>query len=282
VVLFNIVITLAEYIGGIMSGSLALISDAGHNLSDVLSLILGYAGEKVSKRKATKKFSFGLKRFEVLIALVNSLFLLLVGLYIVYEAVQRFRSPQPINPTIMLPIAVIGLIGNVLSIFVLNKDRNHSLNMRAAFLHLFYDAISSVAVIIVGLILLFTNLYWLDLAVSIVIVIMIVWSSLNIINESLHVFLQGTPKNIDQQAICQALESTKNVASIHGLHIWSISSCEVFLSCHLSLKEDSNETGDEVIIDVNKMLHDRFGIEHTTLQVEHSPICDLEGSNCCR
>ncbi|MFC1595887.1 cation diffusion facilitator family transporter [Candidatus Margulisiibacteriota bacterium] len=283
VIFFNIVITLAEYIGGILSGSLALISDAGHNLSDVLSLILSYAGEKVSARKPDSKYSFGMKRFEVLIALINALSLLAIGIYIVYEAIQRFMHPQPIQVWIMLPVAVIGLLGNVFSILVISRKRSSNLNMKAAFLHLFYDAISSVAVIAVGLALLFTNLYWLDLVVSLVIVFMIVWSSLGILRQSLRIFMQGTPSDIDRDQVHQSILSINHVKSVHGLHIWSVSSSEIFLSCHICIGGDPQViTGDEVIKDINAILKKDFGIEHTTLQIEHNRICDPDSGVCCR
>ncbi len=185
VVTLNVIITVAEYIGGLLSGSLALISDAGHNLSDVASLILGYAGQKVSQQKPGKKYSFGLKRFEVLIALVNAMTLLAIGAYIIYEAIQRYITVQPVNPVIMLPVAFIGLAGNVISMLLLFKSRDENLNLKAAFLHLLYDAVSSVGVIIVGFVLL-VNSNWviLDLVVSVAIAFMIVASSLDIIKSS--------------------------------------------------------------------------------------------------
>jgi len=283
VIVFNLIITITEYVGGILSGSLALISDAGHNLSDVLSLMLGYAGEKVSERKPNRQFSFGLKRFEVLIALANALSLLFIGIYIVYEAIQRFLHPQPIQVGIMLPIAIVGLLGNVFSILVLNRSRKDNLNMKAAFLHLFYDALSSVVVIAVGLVLLVTRFYWLDLMISLIIVVMIGWSSLSIIEESLRIFLQGTPKTINEADVYRDILALPHVKSVHGLHIWSINSSEVFLSCHICINgESSTITGDETIQAVNTMLKELYGIEHTTLQVEHTKICDLESDGCCR
>jgi len=137
VILLNIIITVAEYIGGVVSGSLALISDAGHNLSDVMSLILGYTGEKVSERKRSDSYTFGLKRFEVLIAFINALTLIIIGLYIFYEAVERFKHPVAVDFSIMLPVAAIGLAGNLISMFFLGHGGDKSINLRAAFLHLF-------------------------------------------------------------------------------------------------------------------------------------------------
>lgn len=281
IILFNIVITAAEFIGGVLSGSLALLSDAWHNLSDVLSLVLGYGGEKISERKRSNTYTFGLKRFEVLIALINALFLLVIGTYIVYEAIQRFMNPVHIDITIMIPVALIGLAGNALSILVLSRSRNDSLNMKAAFLHLFYDAISSIAVIAAGIILYFTDLVWIDLAMSIFIVFMIAWSSLNIIGESLRIFLQGVPRDIDSQDVYKSILGIEGVATIHGLHIWSVNSTEVFLSCHIcTITSDIDANG--LITRINEMLEKSYGIGHTTLQIETTPLCDTKTGDCCR
>jgi cobalt-zinc-cadmium efflux system protein len=283
VIFFNIIVTIAEYIGGILSGSLALISDAGHNLSDVLSLILGYAGERVSEIKPDKRFSFGLKRFEVLIALVNALSLLAIGIYIVYEAVSRYLNPLDIVPGIMVPVAFIGLLGNVFSIIIINRKKNSNLNMRAAFLHLLYDAISSIAVIITGIVLLFSNLIILDLIVSIIIVLMIVWSSLDVFKESLRIFLQGTPKDIDADEVFRAILAVDGVRTVHGLHIWSVSSTEIFLSCHICIDGNpENIDTDTIIRDVNSMLEHEYGISHTTLQIENTELCTIKDGLCCR
>lgn len=280
VILFNIIITLAEFIGGVMSGSLSLISDAWHNLSDVLALMLGYAGEKVSEREGGKHYTFGLKRFEVLIALVNALSLLGIGIYIVYEAIERFVNPSPINIKLMIPVAIIGLLGNGFSIFVLVKNKDDNLNMKAAFIHLLYDTISSVAVIGAGIFIYFTNILWIDLLISLIIVIMMVLSSMGIIKESFRIFLQGSPENIDPEEVYKLIENFEFVESIHSLHIWSVSSNEIFLSCHICILE-KNEDTDVVIKKINTMLEDNYGIMHTTLQIEKNKLCDIEKGNCC-
>ncbi|MEJ5362266.1 MAG: cation diffusion facilitator family transporter [Spirochaetota bacterium] len=283
VVILNILITVAEYIGGIISGSLALISDAGHNLSDVASLILGYIGQKVSRQKPGKKYSFGLKRFEVLVALINALTLLAIGGYIISEAIDRYINTQPINAALMLPIAFVGLGGNTLSILLLYKSKDQNLNLKAAFLHLFYDAVSSIGVIIVGFVLLVkSNWVILDLVVSVAIALMIVASSLDIIKSSLRVFLQGVPSRLDFDEVYNALLSVPDVATIHGLHIWSVDSNEVFLSCHVCVNNDLSSDTDSVIQSINAMLEEKFNITHTTLQIERNNLCTLKGGNCCR
>ncbi|MCX8123612.1 MAG: cation diffusion facilitator family transporter [Spirochaetes bacterium] len=284
VVILNIVITVAEYIGGMVSGSLALISDAGHNLSDVASLVLGYIGQKVSRQKPGKKYSFGLKRFEVLIALINALTLLAIGGYIIFEAIQRYINVQPVHAGIMLPVAFVGLAGNAISMLVLYKSRDENLNIKAAFLHLLYDAVSSVGVIVVGFVLLInSSLVMLDLLVSVAIALMIVASSLEIIKSSLRIFLQGVPSRIDFDEVYNAILTIPQVATIHGLHIWSVDSNEIFLSCHICIKGgDSSLNTDSIIQAINTMLEEQFNITHTTLQIEHDNLCTLEGGNCCR
>lgn len=271
VIFFNLIITIAEYIGGILSGSLALISDAGHNLSDVLSLVLGYAGEKISEKKGNKQYTFGLKRFEVLMALVNAFSLLLVGIYIIYEAFHRFFNPVSIDIKIMLPVAFVGLAGNIFSILVLMKNKDTTINMKAAFMHMLYDAISSVFVILAGIILYFTNILWIDLAMSLFIVVMIFWSSFGIISETIRIFLQGAPKNIDIDAVSQDISSVKFVESAHCLHIWSVSSSELFLSCHLLVKSDvlGHDAYNNILEEINEILEHKYNITHTTIQIEN-------------
>jgi cobalt-zinc-cadmium efflux system protein len=282
VIFFNTIITVAEYLGGLFSGSLALISDAGHNLSDVLALMLGYAGERVSGKEPDKQFSFGLKRFEVVVALVNALSLLGIGIYIVYEAAVRYMHPVPIDIGVMIPVGAIGFGGNLFSMLFLMKERHVNLNMRAAFLHLFYDTVASVAVIVAGVILYYTGMLVIDLLVSILIVVMIIGSSISVIRESMRIFLQGTPLHINADEVFNDIVGMEHVGSVHGLHIWSVNSSEVFLSCHICVETEGEEVDTDAIIrSVNSMLAERYGISHTTLQVENVKICTGPGP-CCR
>ncbi len=280
VVLLNASITVAEFVAGMISGSLALVSDAGHNLSDVLALMLGWAGERAARSRPSARFSFGLRRVEVLIALVNALSLLAIGVYIVVEAVERFRNPVEIDSGLMLAVALVGLVGNALSIVILHRHRRGSLNLRAAFLHLLFDTLSSLAVVGVGLVLLWRPWYALDLAASLVIVVLMTWSSLQVVAEALRVFLQAAPANINPEEVRSAILGVEGVRDVHGLHIWSVSSREVFLSCHVCTEKDADS--DAVILGLNRMLAGRFGIEHTTIQVESSPLCKLDGNECCK
>lgn len=280
VILLNVVITVAEFTAGLLSGSLALVSDAGHNLSDVLALILGYAGEKATERKPTARFSFGFRRAEVLIALVNALSLVAIGAFVIVEAVARFRNPSPIDATLMLPVACIGLFGNLFSMLILRHERERNLNLRAAFLHLAFDTLSSVAVVGVGIVVFFRPWLWLDLIVSLLIVVMMVWSSIGIIGESLRILLQAAPDSIDPERVRAVILGQEGVGEVHGLHIWSVNSNEIFLSCHICL-DGHAPASDRVIEAINDVLAQTFGIRHTTLQVETEPLCKGAETDCC-
>lgn len=278
---FNIVITIAEFVGGILSGSLALLSDAIHNLSDVLALVFGYLGARVSDREPNLDYSFGLKRFEVITAAINALALCAIGVYIVIEAIQRWRNPAPVNLGLMLPIAAVGLLGNGLSILVLGR-KDSNLNIRAAFLHLLYDAVSSLAVIVTGIAMYFTQAMWLDPLISIFIAAMIAYSAFDILLEALRIILQGAPAHIDTQHVYHSIVDISGAVDVHGLHIWSISSSEIFLSCHICMDRPSGELDSDLIIArVNAMLAEKFGITHTTIQIEAGRFCLAENKGCC-
>ncbi len=279
-ILLNTGITVAQFIGGLLSGSLSLLSDAGHNLSDVLSMMLGYAGEKISESKPTKQFTFGLKRFEVLIAVINSLSLLIIGGLIVYEAVARYLHPPVVNTSIMIPVALIGLAGNLISMILLAAHRDDNLNLKAAFLHLFYDTLSSVAVVASGFIIRFTGWHEADLIASLVIVIMIAWSSLDILRTAFRIFLQGTPPHLDADEIYHEMINHPGVVGVHGLHVWSINSQEVFLSCHIVLEEDAPVN--RYLLELNDLLKREFNIEHSALQIETGSFCDEQDGVCQR
>ncbi len=268
-ILLNIIITAAEYAGGIFSGSLALLSDAGHNLSDVLSLILGYFGEKVSERKPDSSYTFGMKRFELITSTINALALLLIGLYIIYESFMRYRSPEPIVLPVMIGVGAIGLVGNLLSILILNRDRERSMNMRAAYLHMFYDTISSVFVIVSGIVIYITGFSMFDILASFVIAVMIFWSSFGILRSSFHLIMQGVPEGISLDEVRREIRSVQGVDDMHSLHIWGINSNENYLSCHVCSDTDDY---DSLIKTINSRLK-RFNIENTSIQVEKNNIC---------
>jgi len=238
VILLNSLIAATEYFGGVISGSLALISDAGHNFTDVLALILSYFGEKISRRKPSLKNSFGLKRFEIFTAMVNALALWGIGLLIVIEACKRAVSAAAISPLLMLVIAIVGLLGNLFSLLVLHKEWNYNLNLKAVFLHMFYDLLSSCIVVFSAVAIAVTGRVLPDIVASAFIAVMIFWSGFGIIAKAAHIFMQGVPEGIDASGVRASILGIEGVGDVHDLHIWSINSREVFLSCHVCARHD--------------------------------------------
>jgi cobalt-zinc-cadmium efflux system protein len=269
VILFNLGITLAEVVGGLISGYLALLADAVHNLSDVAALGLAWLGVKGSQKPATKKSTYGYKRVEVMTAFISAVSLVVIAVFILVEAYSRLRHPQPITqPAIFLSVAVIGLIGNIVSIYFLHSEKGKSLNMKTAFLHMTFDAVSSVVVIAGGVAILLTGWHFIDVILSAVIAVMIFWSSYLVIREAVLIFLEAVPQGVDFDTVLKALLEIPKVRDIHDLHIWSLSSQEVALSCHAAIEEKDFQDGPDIIVQINRMLGDRFRIGHGTIQIE--------------
>jgi len=272
-ILLNIGITAAEAVGGFLSGSLALLSDAGHNLSDVIALILAYFGARGAALRPTKRSTYGFKRLEVVTALINAVSLMVIAVFIVREAFRRYADPQEIHGVIMLSVAAVGLLGNVLSVWILRRYRDKTINFRAAFLHMVYDALSSVAVIIGGIVILLSGWFLLDLILSVIIAMMIFWSSLDILKEATGIFMEAVPKGIDVEEVGDCIASVPGVREVHHIHIWSISSSQVALSCHISLAEPDYQRAPVIIKSIHDVLLERHGIDHVTVQPEgdHCP-----------
>ncbi len=268
-IVFNFGITVAEIVGGLLSGYLALLADAVHNLTDVASLGLAWLGVKGSQKPATKKSTYGYKRVEVMTAFISAVFLVVVAIFILKEAYERLLNPQPITkPGIFLSIAGIGLLGNVLSIYFLNSEKGKSLNMKTAFLHMAYDTASSVVVIVGGVVILFTGWYVIDVILSAAIAVMIFWSSYLVIREVVLVFLEAVPRRVDFDSVLKSLKGIPHVRDVHDLHIWSLSSYEVALSCHVTIEQKDFQKGPDIIVQINRMLDEQFDIGHGTIQIE--------------
>lgn len=268
-ILLNVAITVAEFLGGIFSGYLALLADAVHNLSDVAALVLAWLGARGSERPATKRSTFGLKRLEVMTALISAIALVVIAAFIFQEAYHRYLQPRPLaRPWLFLTIAAVGLVGNAVSVWLLFSEKNKSLNMKTAFLHMIYDTISSVAVIVGGLVILWTGWTTLDVILSVLIGVMILWSSYRVIREALLIFLEAVPEGIDFDTVHTAIAGVPGVRNVHDLHIWSLSSKEVALSCHVCVDDTDYGRGPELIAEINQLLVEQFGIGHGTIQVE--------------
>ncbi len=268
-IVFNAIITIAEFVGGMISGYLALIADAVHNLSDVASLGLAWLGAKGAELPASKKSTYGYKRVEVMTAFFSAVALVVIACFIFIEAFERFLAPQPItNPIVFIGVALIGLLGNLFSMWLLHSEKGKSLNMKTSFLHMALDTISSVAVLLGGIVIMLTGAYQLDVLLSALIGLMIIYSSYSVIKEAVLIFLEAVPEGINFDEVHGAIAKMPRVRNVHDLHIWSLSSNEVALSCHVSVQEEDYLHGPDMIVQINAMLDENFKIGHGTIQLE--------------
>ena len=270
----NVGIVALEFAFGLLGNSMALISDAGHNLSDVLGLVVGWAGAMMAKRSPSPRFTYGLKKATILAALINALFLLVAVGAIASEAVRRLIHPAPADAKTMIWVAAVAIVVNVLTAMLFARGRRRDLNIRAAYLHMAADAAVSAAGVAAGFIIRWTGQQWVDPVMSLAVAVVILWGSVGLMKESVGMSLMGVPRGIDVDQVEMALASIDGVESVHDLHIWPLSTTETALTAHLVFPDGSI---DELLQHARVALHDRFGIEHCTLQIERDPQPD---SNC--
>lgn len=262
----NIVFVLVEAGFGFVADSVALLADAGHNLSDVLGLAIAWGGATLARRAPSKRFTYGYKGSTILAALLNAIFLLVALGAIILEAAQRLAEPAPVAGAIVSAVAAVGLVINLSTALLFARGRKDDINIRGAFLHMASDAAVSAGVVIVGGVILLTGLTWLDPAVSIVIALLIVWQTWGLFRESVEMSLAAVPRAIDYDAVGAALADLPGVARIHDLHIWPMSTTETVLTAHLLMP--AGQPGDAFLLDTQAMLRKRFGIGHATVQIE--------------
>jgi cobalt-zinc-cadmium efflux system protein len=267
-IILNLTITVAEVIGGLISNSLALLSDAVHNLSDTISIILTYISIKISKKEKTPKHTFGFKRIEILSALINAAALWVISIFLLIHAYERFINPEPINSKIMFIVAVIGLIANLISVLLLHNHSHDSLNVKSAYLHLLGDTFSSIGVIVGSILIYFYQITWIDATVTVLIVLYILKESWNIIKQTTHILLQGAPENIDLSKIEESLMQITEIENMHHTHIWSLSDNQIYFESHINIKDIPVSHTSELTAKIEKILFDNFGITHITLQYE--------------
>jgi cobalt-zinc-cadmium efflux system protein len=271
----NVGIVAIELAFGLLANSMALISDAGHNLSDVLGLVVGWAGAVMARRSGSPRFTYGLKKASILAALVNALFLLVAVGAIAAEAVRRLFHPAPAEAQTMIWVAAVAIVGNLLTALLFARSRAHDINVRAAFMHMSADAAVSAAVVFAGLVILWTGQLWVDPVMSIAVALVILWGSVGLLKESVGMSLMGVPAGIEIDEVEAVLAELDGVETVHDLHIWPLSTSETALTAHL-VAPDLKST-DALIEAARKMLYDRFGIEHCTLQIERT---HLEDADC--
>ncbi|MGB5385938.1 MAG: cation diffusion facilitator family transporter [Eudoraea sp.] len=273
-IFLNIIITLAQVIGGIISGSLSLLSDALHNFSDVLSLVISYIATKLSKRKASVNKTFGYKRAEIIAAFVNSSTLIIVSIILVKEAIERFVNPVEIESNLVIWLSLLGIIANGFSVLLIKKDAEVNMNMKSAYLHLFTDMMASVAVLIGGLLMKFYALYWVDPVLTILIAIYLVYMGYDLLKTSTRVLMLFTPNTIEIQQIVATITKIQSIKNVHHVHVWQLNENEVHLEAHIDFDEDINLSEfDKILEKIEEEVYHKFGISHLNIQPEYGK-CD--------
>lgn len=262
----NIVFIIFEALFGFLSNSMALIADAGHNLSDVLALVFSWIAIILSQRKATLRYTYGLRRSTILVSLLNTIILLVAVAFIVYETVDRLRNPVKIDAVNVIIVAAVGIVINGFTAWLFLKDQKRDLNIRSAFVHFIADTLVSLGVVVTGIIVAFTGIEWFDPAISFVIVGVILYSSYHLLIDSVNLALDAVPDHIDLQDVKQYLESVPEVTDVHDLHIWALSTTETALTVHL---KTVTRTDTAFITGIQQQLQERYGIGHATIQVEY-------------
>ncbi len=264
----------AEAIGGYISNSLALLSDAGHMLTDNLALLLSFVAMKFATMPATERRTFGFYRLEILAAFVNGIVLVLMSLYIMFQAYQRIITPQPVAGKLMLGVALIGLAANIIGALVLNKHSSNSLNIRGAYLHIIGDALSSVGVVAGGLVIIYSGWYLVDPILSILISLVIIYSAWALVKESVSILLESVPSHINIDAVAAEIEKIEGVREAYHIHVWTITSGVYAMSAHIVIDDQLVSRNRELLERVRSVVADRFKVMHSTIQIECER-CDL-------
>ena len=268
-IFLNIGITSAQIVGGLISGSLSLLSDALHNFSDVISLIISFIASKLSRKKASFNKTFGYKRAEVLAAFVNAIALILVAFFLIIEAIDRFKNPEIISSKLVIYFSLIAILGNGFSVLLLKKDANYNLNMTAAYIHLFTDMMASIAVLLGGVLMYFYSIYWIDSILTFCIAIYLIWMGYALLIKATRILMLFTPKSIDIKAIVILVSHINYVRKLHHVHVWYLNEDELHLEGHLELNQNiSVAQFDEVLIEIESLVKEKFNINHVTLQPE--------------
>ncbi len=270
----TVLMMVAEAVGGWLSNSLALLSDAGHMFTDNIALLLSFFAMKFATLPATDKRTFGFYRLEILAALVNGIVLVVISLTIMYEAYRRIMHPQPVAGGLMLVIAIIGLVANVIGAMVLMKHRSSSLNIRGAYLHILGDALSSIGVVAGGVIILYTGWYLVDPILSFLISLVIIYGAWALVKESVSILLESVPGHINIEAMAAEIESIKGVREAYHIHVWTITSGVYAMSAHVLIDDQLVSGSREVLDRIRSVIADKFGISHSTIQLECEK-CDL-------
>jgi cobalt-zinc-cadmium efflux system protein len=276
-IILNLIITTSQFIGGFISGSLSLISDATHNLTDVVSLVISYIAAKLKHRKQTEYQTFGYKRAEIIAAFINATSLIILSVFLGIESIHRFNDIKAVESNLVIWLALLAIVANTLSVFLLAKDAKSNINMRSAYLHLLTDALVSVAVLIGGLLMKYYQIYWIDPALTLVISIYLLYLSWDILLESTQMLMLFAPKGLIIKDIENCILRIKGVKNLHHVHLWQLNDYDIYIEAHIEFKGDIKlSEWDEVCYQIEKLLWDEFKINHSVLQPEFNREDDKE------
>lgn len=269
VVALNFIITIAELVGGFIAGSLSLITDALHNFSDGLSMVISYASIRISEKEKNSRKTFGYKRATILAAFINSSTLIGISLFLFKEAYVKFMNPEPVNAVIVIWVALVGLVANFIGVYLLRSSSKGDMNIKSAYLHLLGDTLASVSVIIGGLCMYFFEIYWIDPALTVLISLYVLRESYKILKDAVNILMQGVPENIVVEDVVNEIGKMTEVENVHHVHIWAIDEKNIIFEAHINIKDMAVSQTEPLKNEISSMLHDKFGIEHVTLQFEY-------------
>ncbi len=269
-VILNVIITFAQIVGGIISGSLALLSDAMHNLSDVLSLMVAWIANRMAARPGDISKTFGFKRAEIIAALFNASLLMGIALFLIIEAIGKFIHPEPVDSVWVIWLGLLSIVLNSISVLLIKDEAHDNMNIKAAYLHLLSDVATSVAVVVGGILIQWWHIYWIDPLISLMIACYLVWASSGIIKESIAILMEFSPKGIDLQSLAKDVECIDGVKNIHHIHIWRLNDHDIFLEAHIDFtKNFTLQEAMRRLERIEEMLKEKYHIAHVTLQPEY-------------
>ncbi|UQS86326.1 cation diffusion facilitator family transporter [Nicoliella spurrieriana] len=267
VTVLNALITLVEFLGGIFAGSLSLISDGFHNLGDSLSVVLSYYAHRISGRPQTSKNTYGFKRAQIISAFVNSVFLIVVSGFLIIEAVQKLMQPEKVDGSLMFIVAIISTIANFISAVLLSRGSKGNLNVRATYLHFLSDSLSSVGIIIAGILINVFGWYFTDPLVTIIVAVYIMFETWPIIKKTIYILMQGAP-SVDCQSLKKDILSVDGVTNVHHVHIWSIDENSIIFSAHVNMHDMLISDAEKIYQPISDLLKRKYNIDHVTIQAE--------------
>jgi len=268
-ILLNIIITAAQVVGGLISGSLALLSDALHNFSDVISLIISYIANNLSKKKASFQKTFGYKRAEILAAFINAATLIIVAVFLIIEAVKRFQNPQDIATHLVIWLSFVAILGNGFSVLLLKKDSETNMNLKSAYLHLLTDMMASVAVLIGGLLMRYYQVFWVDSVLTFAIALYLIWMGFDLLKNSTKVLMLFTPDAIPIKKIVDEINSFQAIKNVHHVHVWQLNEDEIHLEAHIDFNINITLSEFDVILrKIEDLVFDKYDINHVNIQPE--------------